>query len=261
MHMLNPILSGYRWLPLLAVLLLGGCAQASLLEGLDERQANEVVSVLLEHNIGADKRSLGKAGFQVEVAPTELREAIAIVRHNDLPSPARAQVAAAFPADAMVSTPLGERARLFSAIEQRLEESLGVIAGVRSARVHVSYDTRGTTQKAPQPTHLAAVLLHEPGVDEEVLLQSVKRFLRNSFTDVDYDNVSVVLSAAPVQRVMASTEAAGNAGAGGVWLALAAAAVLLLAIVLGSVLGIGRLRGMLQKLRRLRQRPLKARHG
>lgn len=191
-------------------LLLVACTQSALLEGLDERQANEVVAVLLRHNIPAEKQNLGKTGFVVRVASSDLPEAIELMQREDLPSAPRLQVSQAFPADAMVNTPTSERARLLSAIEQRLEESLAVIEGVRTARVHVSYDATASASRL-QPRepamHVAAVVVHDAGVDAQVLLQSVKRFLRNAFVQVDYDNVSVILSEAPPPRRLSATQA------------------------------------------------------
>lgn len=194
---------------LVLLLMLTACQKASLLESLDERQANEIVAVLLRHNIAADKRGVGKGSFTVDVAPSDLPQAIDLVQQHDLPTPSATQISQAFPADAMVSTPLGERARLYSAIEQRLEESLAAMQGVRKAHVDVSYDLRTTTglsrDQVPDGMRLAAVVVHEAGVDEQVLLQSVKRFLRNTFANVEYDNISVILSPAKPARVLATT--------------------------------------------------------
>ena len=71
-------------LPVLALLLLAGCARKPLLEGLDERQANEVIAVLLRHNIDADKLNVGKGGFQVNVSPRDLPEAIELMSSSFL---------------------------------------------------------------------------------------------------------------------------------------------------------------------------------
>jgi len=219
-------------------LLLLGCARAELLQGLDERQANEVVAVLLRHNIGAEKRSTGKTGFSVEVGRNDLAEAIDLVQSQGLPSAPRTQIATQFPADAMVSTPLGERARLLSAIEQRLEESLATLDGVHTARVHVSYDAGpvegSLQQRRPPAMHVAALLVHLPGVDEQALLQTVKRFLRNAFVDVAYDNVSVVLTPAPATRVLAVTRAEPS---GAPWLTLLLPLALLAAV--GALVWVG----------------------
>lgn len=204
--------SGLRLLlPLLALLLLAGCARKPLLEGLDERQANEVIAVLLRHNIDAAKLNVGKGGYQVNVTPRDLPEAIELMQRNDLPSAPRSQVAASFPADSLVSTPLGERARLISAVEQRLEESLQLLDGVHATRVHLNYDANlGTEGRRAERRrmHVAAVVAHHPGIDEEVLLQSVKRFLRNTFDGIEYDNVSVILTEVEGPRTLAVT--AGN---------------------------------------------------
>ena len=88
-----------RWvlLAVLAVLVLTGCARKPLLEGLDERQANEVIAVLLRHNISAEKLNVGKGGFQVQVAARDLPESIELMQRNDLPSAPRSQVATSFP--------------------------------------------------------------------------------------------------------------------------------------------------------------------
>lgn len=224
------VLHSARMATLLACCLaMSACARSNLLESLDERQANEVVAAMLHHNIQAVKQNHGKAGFVVRVAEADLPEAIELLQREDLPSAPRLQIASAFPADAMVSTPIGERARLLSAIEQRLEESLAIIDGVRTARVHVSYDA-APSQARMQPQepkmHVAAVVVHEEGVDSHALLQSVKRFLRNAFVQVEYDNVSVILSAEKPMRRLGTTKVEHRTNVA-LWAALATTGVLL----------------------------------
>lgn len=202
-------------LSLLICLLLSACTRTELLQGLEERQANEVVASLLNHNIDAEKRAQGKAGFVVRVGAADLAEAINIVQLQGLPSLPRTQIASLFPPDSMVSTPLAERARLLSAIEQRLEESLSILEGVHSARVHVSYDAgpaEGSLQQRKPPSmHVAAVLAHAANADQQALQVMAKRFLRNAFVDVAYDDVSVVLTQAEEPGTLAVTRSAEGA--------------------------------------------------
>lgn len=240
-------------LPVLISLILAGCTSAELLQGLDERQANEVVATLLRHNLHAEKRLQGKAGFAVEVGRGELADAIDIVQRQGLPSLPRTQIATQFPADAMVSTPLGERARLFSAIEQRLEESLSTMRDVQQARVHVSYDAGsiegGLGQRAAPGMHVAALLVHAQDADEQALLTTAKRFLRNAFVDVSYDNVSVILTPAPVPRMVAVTRAEAASGRWqlAVLAALAVLAGIGVAISSKGRAGLAMLRGRLRR--------------
>ncbi|EBB2444913.1 EscC/YscC/HrcC family type III secretion system outer membrane ring protein [Salmonella enterica] len=91
--------------------------------------------------------------------------------------------------------PRAEKARLYSAIEQRLEQSLQTMEGVLSARVHISYDIdAGENGRPPKPVHLSALAVYERGSPLAHQISDIKRFLKNSFADVDYDNISVVLS-------------------------------------------------------------------
>lgn len=176
-------------------LILVGCKQEGLLQGLDQGQANEVVAVLHRHNIEAGKKDNGKNGYSVDVGKPDFAAAVDILRSYDLPSRKVVQIADMFPVDSLVASPRAEKARLYSGIEQRLEQSLYTIGGVVSARVHVSYDLdAGEGGRKMTPVHLSALASYEGDVDSPALINDIKRFLKNSFAEVEYDNISVVLS-------------------------------------------------------------------
>ncbi|AFY20806.1 EscJ/YscJ/HrcJ family type III secretion inner membrane ring protein [Pseudomonas sp. UW4] len=194
---------------ILLCLALSGCRQPNLLEGLDQQQANEVLSVLQRNNIAAVKVDAGKTGYAVKIDQVDFSAAVDLLNLYSLPSRPRLQVAEMFPADSLVASPRAEKARLYSALEQRIEQSLGVLEGVVSARVHVSYDLEAGEggRKAP-PVHLSAVAIHELDVDPQLLITDIKRFLKNSFAAVEYENISVVLSKrSPTQHVAPSVAA------------------------------------------------------
>lgn len=179
----------------LSVLLLAGCQQQDLLKDLNQQQANEVIAVMQRHNIAAGKIDRGKPGFSVHVEPADFVAAVDILRIYDLPSRRRMEIAEMFPSDALVSSPRAEKARLYSAIEQRLEQSLQVMQGIVAARVHVSYDIEaGEGATGMRPMHISALVVYEEDMLPAVLISQVKRFLKNSFPGIDYENISVVLS-------------------------------------------------------------------
>ena len=115
-----------------------------------------------------------------------------------------------FPADALVSSPRAEKARLYSAIEQRLEQSLKIMDGIISSRVHVSYDVdNGDSGKTALPIHISVLAVYEKDINPEIKINDVKevvpkteitnvhdikRFIVNSSASVQYENISVVLS-------------------------------------------------------------------
>ncbi|WP_175743609.1 EscJ/YscJ/HrcJ family type III secretion inner membrane ring protein [Burkholderia ambifaria] len=208
------------------ILLLAACQQQDLLKGLDQRQANEVIAVLQRHNIEAGKNDRGKAGYSISVAPPNFAAAVDWLKIYDLPSRPRIEVAQMFPADSLVSSPRAEKARLYSAIEQRLEQSLQTMDGVLSARVHISYDLdSGEAGRAPKPVHLSALAVYDRDIEVEQKVTDVKRFLKNSFADVDYDNISVVLSRRGEAQQQAPSTPLSERRIGLVW--LIAGAVLL----------------------------------
>lgn len=180
---------------MICILLLTACKQQALLEDLDQQQANEVVALLLRHNIAAAKVSSGKAKYSIEVEAGDFPAAVEWLKVYNLPSRPVVEISEMFPTDALVSSPRAEKARLYSAIEQRLEQSLQTMEGIVTARVHVSYDIdAGEGGRETRPVHLSALAVYDLEIDPEQLINDIKRFLVNSFSDVDYANISVVLS-------------------------------------------------------------------
>ncbi|MGJ7515653.1 EscJ/YscJ/HrcJ family type III secretion inner membrane ring protein [Pseudomonas baetica] len=194
---------------MLLCLALAGCRQPNLLEGLDQQQANEVLSVLQRNNIAAVKVDAGKTGYAVKIDQVDFSAAVDLLNLYSLPSRPRVQVAEMFPADSLVASPRAEKARLYSALEQRIEQSLGVLEGVVSARVHVSYDLdAGEGGRKSPPIHLSAVVIHERDAEPQLLITDIKRFLKNSFAAVEYENISVIPSKrSPTQHVAPSVAA------------------------------------------------------
>lgn len=82
-----------------------GCRQPSLLEGLDQQQANEVLSVLQRNNIAATKVDAGKTGYAVKINPVDFSAAVDLLNLYSLPSRPRLEVADMFPSDSLVASP------------------------------------------------------------------------------------------------------------------------------------------------------------
>ncbi len=68
-----------RRLAIFAVLLtLAGCGQETLYSNLAEREANEMLAILLNHDIGARKVGLGET-LEIRIARNDLPTAIALL--------------------------------------------------------------------------------------------------------------------------------------------------------------------------------------
>ena len=159
-------------------LLLVDCDQ-ELLKGLDQRQANEVLAVLQQANIVATKQDNGKSGYTVQVGQADFAKSVEILKSNDLPSKPRVEISQMFPVDSLSTSPRAEKARLYSGIEQRLEQSLLVIPSIVKARLHLSYDVESSAARQQNPpAHLSVLVVHRNTEDEAVLINQIKRFLK-----------------------------------------------------------------------------------
>lgn len=185
----------YLLLALLCCLfpLLSGCKDQSLLTNLDQRQATEIQAVLQKHQITSTRKALGKGLFDISVNKEDMSIAIQILEEYQLPTLSRIEVTQLFPSDALVSSPQAEKARLISAIEQRLEQSLLTIDHIIDARVHVSYPISPTERIIPTPHASALVFYEESTLDNDQLGEDVRAFIHNAFNDMNEDNITVLL--------------------------------------------------------------------
>ncbi|KAB7896249.1 EscJ/YscJ/HrcJ family type III secretion inner membrane ring protein [Rouxiella sp. S1S-2] len=182
----------------ISILLLTGCRQQELLKGLEQRQANEVIALLQRNKIDAEKKDIAKEGYRVSVDPKDFSTSVDLLRIYNLPSKPRMEIAQMFPSDSLISSPLAETARLYSAIEQRLEQSLVALEGITSAQIHVSYHfDSGANGRKNDPEHVAALISYDRNIDSTLMISDVKRLLKNSFNNLSYDNISVVLTRSP----------------------------------------------------------------
>ncbi|MGF6649719.1 type III secretion system YscJ/HrcJ family lipoprotein [Paraburkholderia youngii] len=182
-----------------ALLILSSCYQPELLAGLSEQQANEIVAVLRAHKLSADKQDQGKTKFAVAVRQADFPAAVDLLQKFDLPTPPRVDVAHAFPADTFVGSPMAEQSRLLSAVEQRLEQNLTAMNNVARARVQVSYSLKPGDEDGmgERPMHVAVLLTYRNATNRDLLVSEVKRFIKNSFVNIEYDSISVILCEAP----------------------------------------------------------------
>jgi type III secretion protein J len=192
---------------LLLALLLSACNDEQLLFNLTQEQANQVLAILQQHNISAKKEGTLKAGYTVTVGDSESTAALSIINQYQLPWAAEVQIAQAFPDGSLVASPNAEQARVLSLQEQRLEQSLRMIAQVVNARVHVSYPAFNNDSSGKQPTgHVGIIITYKGEIDDNLFISQIKTLIKNSFDDVRYENISVVLFPAPVIQYVTPTK-------------------------------------------------------
>jgi type III secretion protein J len=192
------------------VLSLGAGCGVELEHGLDERQANEVATVLDSAGVAADKEPEdGQANaYKIVVPRAEAGRAFALLEARDLPRRGQRGLAETFAAAGLLPSAVEERARYAAALAAELERSLQGVPGVMSARVHLALPPEeplvGDAAHA-RPT--ASVLIKS---DRALALadSDVRKLVAGAVSGLAAADVSVVIaggatvpSAAPLEHV------------------------------------------------------------
>ena len=180
-------------LPLAAAALLAACGQQDLYAQLDEEQANEMVAVLRNAGLAADKEAREGQTFAVVAPQSDFARAITVLRANGYPRDSFDSMGRVFKKDGFVSTPVEEHARLTHALSQEIANTLSHIDGVVVARVQLALPDKDPLADKPQPAAAAVFIKHRPGVDLSGSVGQIKALVVDSVEGLPYDNVTVAL--------------------------------------------------------------------
>jgi type III secretion protein J len=204
-----------RVLALSLAVLAAGCSSQELYSQLSERQANEMVAVLQQAGIEAEKK-VAEGRFSVLTSRGDFADAVRLLNAQGYPRESFDSMGKVFKREGFVSSPLEERARLVHALSQEISSTLASIDGVVAARVHLVVPDRHPLLDKPQPAAASVFIKHRPDKDLTPQVTQIKALVVNSLEGLSYDHVTVALfpaEAAPVTeaaRVMAAGAGAGQ---------------------------------------------------
>jgi type III secretion system YscJ/HrcJ family lipoprotein len=193
------------------VMLLGGCNRESVRKNLTEDQANEVMAVLVLHEIAATKEALEKKEFEVTVPREDLGYALQIVKQYALPRDIyQTPMCEIFKKQGMISVPIEDRARWMCSKALSLERAVFQgIDGVVTVTSSVSYADRDPFSDKQEAPHASVTIKHVK--DARIDVDKVKAIARDSNAGILADNISVTLFEAQViPRSTASSNVAGS---------------------------------------------------
>lgn len=176
----------------LLLLLLAGC-KTDLYTRLDEREANEMVAILLHGGIDADRAVAKDGTSSVEVEKERVADAVDLLEARRHPRERFETMAQVFAPRGLIASPVEERARYIYALGQEIERTLSDIDGVISARVQVVLPQNDPLGQASAPAAAAVFIRYDSAVDVPALLPQIKTTTANSIQGLAYDHVSVVL--------------------------------------------------------------------
>lgn len=180
-----------------ALLLLAGC-KVELYSGLQEKEGNEMLAILLSEGIDASK-TIGKGNsITLTVAEDQLPKAIEILSRHSYPKYQYATLNDVFPQGGLIQSPMAENARYTFAMSQDLAATIASIDGVLTAKVHLvlpDQESKNKVQKDGQKhvTKASVFIKHNHNVSLEPYIPQIKTMVANSVENLAYENIAVVI--------------------------------------------------------------------
>lgn len=191
---------------------LTGCSKQELYTELSERQANEMVALLLDTGIDAVKQA--KDGHFAILTPAgNFGRAVRTLSTQGYPRDAFDTIGEVFKREGFISSPLEERARLLHAMSQEMSNTLAHIDGVVTARVHLVVPERNPLSDQPLPASASVFIKHRADRLLADQVPQIKALVVNSIEGLTYENVTVALfSAEPLTKRPRALVAPAQAG-------------------------------------------------
>ncbi|MBB4189001.1 type III secretion protein J [Sinorhizobium terangae] len=187
-----------RHLAVLALLLaLSGC-KADLYTKLQEREANEMLALLIDNGVDAVRVAAKDGTSTIQVEENQRAFSIDLLKAKGLPRQSFKNLGEIFTGSGLIASPTEERARYVYAMSEELSRTISDIDGVLSVRVHVVLPKNDLLQGGVTPSSASVFIRHDADADLSVLLPQIKMLVANSIEGLSYDKVEVVL--VPVEK-------------------------------------------------------------
>ncbi|WP_249791463.1 type III secretion system inner membrane ring lipoprotein SctJ [Bradyrhizobium sp. SRL28] len=190
-----------RWLRVFAVLSLLlpliGC-KADLYSKVQEREANEMLALLLSKGVDAVRVTAKDGTSTIQVEEKRLAFSIELLNLEGLPRHPFKNLGEVFKGSGLVASPIEERARYVYALSEELSRTISDIDGVISARVHVVLPKNDLLRQDTMPSSASVFIRHNSNAKLSLLLPQIKMLVANSIEGLSYDKVAVVF--VPVER-------------------------------------------------------------
>ena len=197
-------LARYVWI--LAIFLVGCESNQSIVNNVEEREANEIVVYLASKGIAAQKiqGAAPETGgnqtaimYNINVAGNRAVDAMAMLNRVGLPRMQGTTLLTLFAKSGLVSSDREETIRYQAGQAEELKNIIRKMDGILDADVQISFPPAESSLApgATPPKTTASIYVKHQGVMEDPnshLESKIKRLVSNSINGLDFENVSVI---------------------------------------------------------------------
>lgn len=192
----------------------------SIVNNVDERDANEIVVFLASKGIAAMKIEAPPSGagggttimmFNISVPSDQSTQAMALLNRYGLPRRQGTNLLTLFAGGGLVSSDREETIRYQAGLAEELSNTIRKMDGVLDANVQISFPPAETnpTPGAPKPKITAAVYVKHQGIMEDPnshMEVKIKRFMAGSVNGLSFEDVSVISDRARIADITIQSE-------------------------------------------------------
>lgn len=177
---------------------------------LEESQANRIIVALDQAGVFAEKEldPANEGRFRVLVGREDSARALTTMREEDLPPPPTAGILETMGKGSLVPSQLAEHAQYVAGVAGELEATIREIAGVQSARVHLSLPRRDSFGDGPRESPTASVLVKHRGSTPPIDAQNLRLLVAGAAPGLLAENIAVVMLPRPAQAASQERELA-----------------------------------------------------
>lgn len=193
-------------LPLVLTFLMGCSSQKTIVNGLDEKEANEIIVFLSTKGIDASKipaKTSGAGGggggvalYDISVDAASATEAMAILNMNGLPRRRGQNLLNLFQSGGLVPSDMEEKIRYQAGLAEQIASTIRKIDGILDADVQLSFPEEDPLNPGKTVGKVtASVYVKHQGVLDDPnshLITKIKRLVASSVNGLDFDNVTVI---------------------------------------------------------------------
>jgi len=185
-------------LMVLTAFFLSAC-QMDLYNGLSESDVNDMLAIMLSHDISARKIKEKKTGlYTLTVDDSKIPESVRLLKEYGYPKEKVSSIKDLFKKEGLVSSPMEERVRYIYALSQSVQETLTQIDGVIVARVHIVMPENNPYNDKLSPSSASVFIKYHPDSNLSDIKSEIKLIVEKSIEGLSYDKVSVVMLPAQI---------------------------------------------------------------